>query len=151
MRNTTAGFTILEMLVAIGVVTMLGGALTFVDLNNYRGDAFRSERDTLVTSLQTARADALNNIRQERHGVAIHPDGYDGYVVFEGDSYASSTLRTEVPASYGVNLTAGTPSEIIFDQLSGNANYANANIVMVDPDRHATTTITINHEGAIMW
>ena len=151
MRNSIAGFTILEMLVAIGIATMLGGALTFVDLNNYRGDAFRSEQDTLVTLLQTARADALNNIHQERHGVAIHPNGYDGYVIFEGDSYASSTLRTEVPASYRANLGAGTPSEIIFNQLSGNANHSNANIVMVDPERHTTTTITVNHEGAIIW
>lgn len=139
------------MLVVIGILAMLGGALSFIDMNNYRGDAFRAERGSLIVSLQTARADALNNINQKPHGVAIHPDGYDGYVIFEGESYASSTVRTEVAANYGVGIALGSPMEIVFEQLSGNSNYASATITITDPERGITSKIFINHEGAIWY
>jgi prepilin-type N-terminal cleavage/methylation domain-containing protein len=143
------GFTLLEMLVVIGIVTMLGGALSFVDMNNYRADAFHAERGALVTMLQTARADALNNVNQKPHGVAIHPAGYDGYVIFEGANYASAAVRVEVAANYGVNISPGSPSEIVFEQLSGNSNYSSATITLTDPERGVTSNIFINHEGAI--
>lgn len=153
--HTSRGFTLLEMLIVTSIIITLGGALSFIDINTYRGDALRAERDTIITSLQTARADALNNINQKAHGVAIHPDGYDGYVIFEGDTYASSTLHTAVPASYHTEIGAETPPEIVFLPLSGNAIYAGApliaKIVLVDNKRLATSTISINHEGAITY
>ncbi len=148
----SAGFTLLEMLIVIGILTMLGGALSFVDMNNYRSDAFRAERNLLIMSLQTARADALNNVNQSPHGVAIHPDGYDGYVIFEGANYASGTARNPIAANYPAGIALGSPAEIIFEQLSGNSNYGNAKITLSDTEREGVTAnIFINHEGAITW
>jgi prepilin-type N-terminal cleavage/methylation domain-containing protein len=146
------GFTLIEVIIVIGIISILGGLSLFIDLNSYRGDAFRAERAALVTALQTARADALNNINENRHGVAIHPSGYNGYIIFEGDSYASSThlLDEKMESSYSVDISSTSPSEIVFDQLSGNANY-DGNIVLIDPARQSSTTISINHEGKISW
>ena len=51
-----AGFTLVEVLVVVGLVTLLLGATLFFDVQGYRSDAFRAERTKLVTALQTAEA-----------------------------------------------------------------------------------------------
>ncbi len=151
IRKYDGGFTLMEILVVLGLVGMIGALSLFTDLNNYRGNAFREEVNILGTALQTARADALNNIDQNRHGVAIHPGGYDGYIIFEGDNYATriTSLDVNIKSSYGITPPA-LPTEIVFDQLSGDANY-DGDIVLTDPERNMNATISINHEGKISW
>lgn len=151
-EHPRAGMTLIEIMVVIGIVAMIGGFSLAFSMDNFRGDAFRAEESALATALQTARADALNNINQERHGVALHPDGYDGYVIFQGDSYVErkSVLDQRIDASYGIQFAPGTPPEIVFGQLDGNANY-DGDIVLIDPQRNRTTAISINHEGRISW
>jgi prepilin-type N-terminal cleavage/methylation domain-containing protein len=147
-----AGFTLLEVLVVMGLVTLILGATLFFDVNSYRGDAFRAERTNLVTALQTARANALDNINQAKHGVAINPNGYNGYVIFEGDNYTVSnpTTRVAIPASYPVTLASTSPQEVVFAQLSGDTGFS-GQLMLIDNERYATSTININYEGKIGW
>jgi len=150
--KNSKGFTLIEMLIVIGILGVLASMSLFLGINNYRGDAFRSEVNSLGITLQTARADALNNINQKKHGVAMHPGGYDGYIVFEGDSYASAdhSRDKDIKANYGVTFGPLSPTEIVFEQLSGNANF-DGDITLYDPERNMTTAISINHEGKISW
>jgi prepilin-type N-terminal cleavage/methylation domain-containing protein len=150
--HVQAGFTLMEIMIVIGLIAVVMSMSLFMDINGYRGDAFRSEEDTLGTALQTARSDALNNIDEKRHGVAIHPGGYDGYVIFEGDNYASRDVSKDesTKSSYNVSFTPTTPSEVVFDQLTGDANY-DGDITLMDPQRNMTANISINHEGKISW
>jgi len=162
------GYTLIEMLIVIGLMLALVFLSLGLSLNNYLGDAARAERSQLITVLQTARADALNNVNQEAHGVALHPaDHPTSYVLFEGDSYAAGDVakRQIFDEAYSLELTATAPKEIIFCQLSGDAtrgpwvapeceNPANAFdglIQMTDSRRQLPLTININHEGAIGW
>jgi prepilin-type N-terminal cleavage/methylation domain-containing protein len=149
------GFTLMEMLVVIGIVAMFAVMSLFLDMNNYRGDAFRSEQSVLGMALQTARADALNNINQKRHGVAIHPSGYDGYIIFEGNSYTEvgrdTTKDIEIKSSYNVTFTLTSPTEIVFDQLSGNIIAGAGDITFIDSQRNMTAVISTNYEGKISW
>lgn len=151
-RSISSGFTLIELLVVVGLITVLMSLTLFFDIHSFRGDAFRSERDTLISTLQTARANALNNINQSRHGVKINPSGYQGYVLFEGDTYATSDpiSRKHIPSVYAVTLEGTSPDEVVFSHVSGDANYDGA-IVLIDPYRLVTTGIQINHEGSIGW
>ena len=147
------GFTLTEMLVVIGIIVMFIGVSLFIDMNNFRGNAFRGERAILVTLLQTARADSLNNIDQEPHGIALFPSDHpNSYVLFEGSNYTASdpSLREPTDAQYPVTFTPASPSEVVFSQLSGNANY-DGDIVMNDTERGLSATISINREGRISW
>ncbi len=145
------GFTLMEMLVVIGLVGVIATMSLFIDINSFRGDAFRSEVNNLGLALQTARADALNNIDQEQHGVAINPAGYEGYVIFEGNSYdeRDSSKDEDTKSSYEVTFSPTSPTEITFEQLSGDAE--DTDITMIDPNRNITAVISINHEGKISW
>lgn len=148
------GFTLIEIFVVISILMVIVAVSMFIDINSYRGDAFRSEVNLLGNTLQKARADALNNIDQNMHGVAIRPSGYDGYVIFEGNSYsdpARDTSKDEnVEASYIVSFSPASPSEITFNQLSGDANF-DGNITLTDPERNMSSVISINYEGKISW
>ena len=151
-RRTQRGFSLVETLVVIGITAAFAALTLFADVNSFRGDAFRAEVNSLARTLQTARANALNNIDQEKHGVAIRPAGYDGYVLFEGDSYAdrNGARDVRVTSSHSVVIASGSPTEIVFAQLSGSTNY-DGNITFTDPNRTITANISINHEGKISW
>ena len=148
--SSRGGFTLIEVLIVIGILSVLGAMTLFIDLGSYRGDAFRAERNTISTLLQKARADALNNINQEPHGVAIFPaDHPKSYVLFEGTTYGANPASHDVvDASYILELGPGSPTEVVFEQLNGNANVAGV-ITLKDPNRTVTLDITINHEGMI--
>jgi prepilin-type N-terminal cleavage/methylation domain-containing protein len=162
------GYTLIELLIVVGLVLMLIAIALFTDLHNYLGDAFRGERRMLVTVLQTARADALNNVDQASHGVALHPaDHPQDYVTFEGDDYDASdpSSRRVFIATYPTDIDPSSPSEIVFCQLSGDAtrgvaagtaceDHANAfegDITLVDRIRRLTLAVSIDSEGAISW
>jgi prepilin-type N-terminal cleavage/methylation domain-containing protein len=144
------GFTLIEVLVVLTLLSIVFGSTLFFTADTYQRTAFLSERDNLVSVLQTARAKALNNVNQSKHGVALYPDGYSGYVVFEGYTLASSDIlsRIYIASSYAVIVDGVSPNEIVFEQLSGNASY-DGQITLIDQNRMATTSFSINHDGAI--
>ena len=152
-RGTAKGFTLMEMLIVMGIVLVIASAPLFIDLTNFRMDAFRAERSAIVSILQKARADALNNINQEPHGVAFFPaDHPQSYVVFEGASYAASdpAKREVTNMNYPITFGATSPTEIVFSQLDAATGFT-GDIVLNDPQRGASVAITVNREGAISW
>lgn len=151
--HSPRGFTLMEMLIVIGLVLVIASAPLFIDLTNYRMDAFRAERGVIVTLLQKARADALNNIHEEPHGVAFFPaDHPHSYVVFEGPSYAASAeaSREVTDMNYQIVFGPSSPPEIVFAQLDASTGFS-GDVVIADTQRAATTTITVNPEGGISW
>lgn len=142
----------MEMLMVIGLVALIATLTLFMDINSYRGSAFRSEVGAIGTAMQTARADSFNNINEAKHGVAFLPSGVDGYVIFEGNSYALRDTSKDVliKASYNVDFAPSAPSEIVFEQLSGDANYS-GDITIIDPIRNMSANINTNSEGKIAW
>ena len=120
------GFTLIEMLIVIGIVALLALLVSFTDISSFRRKSFHSEVDSLGRALQAARIRALNNINQESHRVALTSLDYD--LVFDPSS----------------------PSEIVFGALSGDSNYE-GDIKLMDLESNMTTVISINHEGRISW
>lgn len=162
------GFTLIEITVAVGIFMAAAVLLSGMDSNYFRDNAFRAERDALVVVLQTARMDAMNNLHERSHGVALRPaDHPNAYVMFEGPSYAASdpSSREVATAKYDAEIAIDAPSEIVFCQLSGAAargiapgtrcddprNYYDGAIVMTDAARRRALTIAVNYEGAIRW
>lgn len=155
------GFTLMELLVVFGVIVVILGFSVPFDFNTYRADAFRAERDMLVTLLQTARGNALHNIDEKPHGVAVVSDKY---VLFRGTDAREDVNAERIDVSYP-GLSA-SPVQIIFCQLSGTAvthisegmvcddatnRTEEQNIVLTDSVRGLSYRISINHEGAISW
>ncbi len=148
LRNfAKRGFTLIEVLIVLGILAIVVAFSLVASTSDYEASAFRAERTALLTLLETARADALNNVDETSHGLYITGSGY---TLFEGASYATRDASRDqsVPASYAATVTGGT-SEVVFAQLS--AESSDTTITLTDPNRHLAYTITVNKEGGVSW
>lgn len=155
-HNNATGFTLLEVLVVIGIMTMLGGFALIVSMDVYRGFAFRTERDMLVSVLYKARNQSMSNvclgagcIDGSPHGVYVSTGQY---VIFQGTSYATRDTAVDeviVASNAAASIAPHSLSEVVFTQLSGIASPVGT-IGLIDTAGHVSTT-TINSEGQISW
>ncbi|HEY4526754.1 MAG TPA: type II secretion system protein [Candidatus Paceibacterota bacterium] len=145
------GFTLVEILVATGIVIMLLSAGLVFSMSDYRTSSFNREVQTVVTLLQTARSKAMHNINETPHGVALYPhDHPQAYVLFEGPSYGNGIVIDVIGQEYHIIESAESTSEIIFEQLSGSVTTPR-DIAFFDEARGASTFISVNAEGRINW
>ena len=148
------GFTLVEILIAIALLIVILSLGLFISFDFYKNYAFRSEKNIIVSILQKARNQSLNNINQTTHRVHFERDGSNpqrviSYTIFEGGSYVSGAAGNIVTeASYGVFITTPTlPFDIMFNQLNGDS--ADATITVSDGVK--SYNITVNSEGRIDW
>ena len=149
---TPKAFTLIEILIVAGLLACIALLPLFADLSTYRGAGFRAERATIVTLLEAARADAINGIGGEPHGLALFPaDNPHSYVLFAGADYTAEPATHEVfPADYPLAIAQGSPAAVIFAPLTGDADYTGI-LELIDPERGLTAEIDTNQEGMISW
>ena len=138
------GFTLLEILIVIGIATVLIGFGYLIGFDFYRSQILRSETQTVVSLLRVARSKAMANVNQAPHGFAFRNNTY---VMFQGTSYASRDSAYDEITGISPLITATGTQEVVFSQLSGNANAAT--VMLSTPA--ASSTISINNEGRIDW
>lgn len=141
----------MEILITTTVFVALAGIGLVMSMDMYRGASFRSERDTAVSLFQKARSRALANRYQSPHGVC-YDDASRSYIVFRGASYVAGSETNEItPAGPGVSLSSfplcGAGEGVVFAQLTATTTGADIAIIQ----NAKSETISINHEGAIMW
>ena len=66
-----SGFTLIEMLVSMGIIILIAGFGLFLSMDFYRGYLFHYEKDLVISILQKARSQSLANIDEKPHGVYI--------------------------------------------------------------------------------
>ncbi|MBI4160697.1 MAG: prepilin-type N-terminal cleavage/methylation domain-containing protein [Candidatus Yanofskybacteria bacterium] len=145
------GFTLVEILIGLAILLVLLGMGLFLSMDFYRGYAFRAEEKMLVSILHKARTRSLANIEQHEHGVKF--TGSD-FVIFEGQApltYASriASLDEVFPANSAVNVIWPAPSEIVFDQVTGNVDSAFLTGDVILSGQGKIATISSNNEGRI--
>ena len=158
-----SGFTLIEVLVVIGLVTVISGMAVVVNMDSFRGDNFRAVRDTFVSSLQHARALSINNVcystplipctEGKPHGVHInkYPSGsISDFVLFQGTTYSSTDIlnsKVEVGEKISKAITYSGLSDIDFEQLTGNTTAGTVTLT----DGVKSSVITIGSDGQISW
>ena len=144
----------IEIVVAIAILAMILGLGLFISLDFAKSYNFRSERSTIVSILQKARGESINNIGQTRHGVRFESSPLK-YIIFECPSvtpqctsYTAEPTDSPIDSSYGISVTnPSLPFNVIFNQLDGTTN--STSIVVNDGTK--SYTISVNSEGRIDW
>ena len=158
------GFTIIEVLVALGITMAMVSLGLFISLDFYKSSSLQSEKSIIISVLQKARSQSLDNINEQRHGVRFFLDPSNGnkltYLIFQCPHTCTvypgtSTEDLPVVASYKASITnPSLPFDVVFDQLSGDCvseNCTTGPVSITLSDSVKSYNILINSEGGIDW
>jgi prepilin-type N-terminal cleavage/methylation domain-containing protein len=139
------GFTLIEVLIVIALLALAAGATLIIGTDSIGRATASRERDMVASLLHTARAEALANVDEKKHGVHV---GSDSYVLFSGNSYsAGASDNREFPKEGAVTVSG--PSDIIFDALSAKVGTGVGTLLFTDSA--ASASVSINAVGRIDW
>jgi prepilin-type N-terminal cleavage/methylation domain-containing protein len=152
------GLTLVEIIISIAILTLIASLGLFISMDFFKNYSFRSEKNVIVSILQNARSQSINNIDQVRHGIHFQANPIK-YIEFECpvstpqcSSYSSLPSEFIINSSYNISFSNPTlPFDIIFDQLNGNCINCTSPINIVVIDGTKQYTININSEGRIDW
>jgi prepilin-type N-terminal cleavage/methylation domain-containing protein len=124
MLNFKKGFTVLEILIVLGIMAIL---VTII-LPSFRtmrsNEVLKATTSEIFSALGKAKSGTLSSVNSSEYGVHFESDLI---VIFKGTSYSSSDVNNEnisitSPASISaINLTGGAV-DLYFDRLSGAPN-----------------------------
>ena len=148
MKNAERGFTLIELIITIGIMAIIVG-ITVVGFQNFANyKRYDAAVATLKTSLFDARTAARSSVQGEPHGVKI---GTNSITTFVGNTYSAAdpdnVTITFSEITFTDSLTGGT-DEITFTELKGLPS-ATGTIEVYGTFHNATTTITITSAGVI--
>lgn len=152
------GMTLIEVLVVLALAAMIGGFALFMSMETYRGTSFRSDRDLLVSLLERARAQAVNNLcigvctNGKPHGVAIRPSDHpNSYVGFQGNSYLTRDVAVDDIFDASPVVAATGLTEAVFASLAGTSTTLGGfSVTLTDAGGHSSA-ITVSALGQIIW
>lgn len=143
-----SGFTLLESLLAIGIIFILA-AMGVAALSNYRKSAVIGEaREKILTELARARAKTLGSEANASYGIHFEETRV---LMFKGALYSASdpeNKETKLPPGVTIRTIAlGGGSEVVFERLTGKA-LAAGTITLTAAGASQDITITIYSSGA---
>lgn len=135
----------MELIIAIGILTILLGLSALYSSDFYQRTIVESEKDQIVTLLWRARSRALNNVNQTDHGLAF---ATSTYTLFQGSSFAARNTALDEQFPVGAGIVLSGIAETVFK--SPDAGVAATGTVSIGNDIRSYF-ITINAEGAVDW
>ena len=138
------GFTIIEIIVVIGLIVAILAFGSIFDINSFSRELARGETSTLVSVLNKARSKSMNNLYNAPHGVYIDTNDF---VIFRTSSY-NPTEPTNEKFPRNTNVAISGMNSVIFERLSGEPNTTG---VFTLSDGTNTKTIEIKSSGLIEW
>lgn len=139
----------MEMIVVIGIFTVIVSVGLVVNLSFFKTDIFQAEETIIVSALQKARSRSINNIYGSVHGVCFVGTSYR---IFYGRtsclpiSSKDETIGSNASVATASNFSTSFPT-VIFSQLAGTTTGATIHIT----DGIKSADIITNYEGTIIW
>lgn len=136
------GFTLVEIVITIALVSIILGLGLFASQELYRRQGLSHEVDALAVLLIRARDYSLTGLENAPHGVCLTEDAF---VLFDSPGTIEMTSRHAAVRVEG--LPGCSDGGIVFSLLS--ATTTDSVITLTEGERAAT--IEINREGMVRW
>lgn len=143
------GFSLIEVLVTIGLFAGIGACVAVVTVRDYESTLHHADTEMFVMLLEHARAQAVLGVCD---GVCDH-DPYRGVFIssssctmFDGTSYQSRYAQYDAlfecpPVAFS------SAHEVVFSPRSATSSGA----IFVLLDQRGTSTVTVHADGQILW
>ncbi|MGC9602178.1 MAG: prepilin-type N-terminal cleavage/methylation domain-containing protein [Minisyncoccia bacterium] len=147
------GFTLIEVLVVLGMFALVGGCSLVIGMESYRSGSLADDQASLVSALQEARSQAISAVCIGSACTAGMPHGVHitrkQLVIFQGAIYnVNDDTNDYIPLQDAALATSGL-NDVVFAEYSGDANPP-GDIVMSDGAERVATT-SIGADGQIVW
>jgi len=153
MNFSKKGFTLLELLIVMGISLTLFGFVVIGLSSTNRIFSISASREIIISDLKSQQTKAMQGIGSgDAYGIYFQPDKY---VLFQGSSYSPSD-----PNNYEVKLDEGIvvsdisfpASTVLFDTKSGEIDsfiQGSNTITIQDVDAIQSAILNINRYGVI--
>lgn len=145
-----AGFTLLELLVSIGIITLIGalGLVSFINSRNSR--ELITSAQNVLSVLRLAQSRALAGEDSSPWGVRLEQPQF---ILFRGAGFAGSTSTKSylLPSTLEIaNLTlSGGGQEVVFNRLDGRTNQPGSFDVRVRGSTSQIFSVTVDSSGKV--
>ncbi len=136
--NTRSGFTLVELLIVVGMMAVFAGLAATVSFPAIRNAEFDRVRETVRSELVAAQADTIAGTLDSAWGVAFSANAITRY---KGMSYATRSTTYDHTTSFGDGVVLSGTTDIGFNRPTGLPT-STATIVMTSGVLHATTTVS---------
>jgi prepilin-type N-terminal cleavage/methylation domain-containing protein len=144
MHSGYRGFTIIELLVAVGILGLMLaiGIPSFASIR--KNVALGNDADEIVSALRLAQSSSMASQGGQNHGVLFMSDKY---CLFSGSAPAScpASGTTYTLGGYGIAIV-GAPITVLFQRLSG---VTSAQSIVVGISGGSQKTIQLEATGKI--
>lgn len=155
MRNNYAGFTLIEIIVSIAILSVLltigvSGFVIFKKTSDLDNGA-----QEFVSSLRSAQNKTLLSNNYSQYGIYLDSSVFPNrYILFQGDSYALRTPSADkiylLNNSLEFNdISLGGGSEIVFEKLTGASQENGSISIRLKAEPSLSKTIYISSSGAV--
>lgn len=138
------GFTLVEMLLSVAILTLLTGLSLPVYETFVRRNDLDITSQTVVGALRQAATNARGVNEDSVWGVRVQASGI---TLFKGSSYAARDTAYDDTTVMPGSITPSGTSEVTFTKVSGAPNAAGS--ITLTSNTNTTRTITINAEGSV--
>jgi len=151
--KTSKGFTLIEVLVVIGLAGLIAVVGYVSSIGAFQRNTFSTQREMAVSLLQRARSEAMANINQSAHGIAVTNTDFILFDDINEDGDRDSGGAEDVfviPRDSGVAQSGD--DTFSFAQLSGNELDGGGSLTLTGKRANVDEAIiTVDSNGRIDW
>jgi len=137
-------FTLLEILIIIGIIAILISLTLPLSLDFYRSQQLETHSQGIIQTLRQAQLKAMAQEADSSFGVYLTDESY---ILFKGNSYFTRDPQYDEIFDLPIVINVGGLSEILFSKLSGSPSVTGS--IIIGSGEGEQRIITINQAGRI--